>query len=214
MIFSPVAILNQQQQSTAKSSTFIGFTGFTTDSTSFSLTAETGVGNLVIGIHWEQSSSRTLTLSVNGVNATLLNSANIGGTVTALYTIPINTSTSNVTASYNGNVLRCGISLWTLQNYTQVPIPDSEQGGTSSGNSIWNNTISTYNAGDLVINVLSTQGTNANISWTNATSRYSQNIENLMSVSGADFVLPNNNNYPYSASFAFNAFSVAGMVFR
>lgn len=212
MNFSPVAILNQQQ-STEKTSTFIGFTGFTTDSTSFSLSADAGVGNLVIGIHWEQSSSRTLTLSVNGVNATLLDSANASNTVTALYAIPIDGSTSNVTASFSGNVLRCGMSLWSLQNFTQVPIPDSQQGGTSS-NSVWNNIISTYYPGDLVINVLSTQGTNANISWTNATSRYSQNLENLMSVSGADFVLPNYNNYPYSASFAYNGFSVAGCIFR
>lgn len=212
MNFSPVAILNTSTQE--KTYSFLGYTGFTTDSTSFSLSANAAAGHLVIGIHWEQSSSRTLTLSVNGVNATQVYGANQGGTVTALYAIPIDGSTSNVTASFSGNVLRCGMSLWSLQNFTQVPLPLSEQGGTSAGSSVYSNIISSYYPGDLVIMVLSTQGTNANISWTNATSRYSENLENLMSVSGADFVLPNYNNYPYSASFAFNGFSAAGGIFR
>ena len=212
MNFSPVAILSTSTQE--KTYSFLGYTGFTTDSTSFSLSANAGVGHLVIGIHWEQSSGRSLTLSVNGVNATRLDSANASNTVTGLYAIPIDGSTSNVTATFSGNVLRCGMSLWSLQNFTQVPIPGSELGGSSGGNTVFNGSISTYNPGDLVINVLSTATTNANIIWTNATSRYSQNLENLMSVSGADFVLPNYNNYFYSASFAYNAFSIAGSIFR
>jgi hypothetical protein len=217
MNFSPVAILNQQQQSIEKSATFIGYTGFTLDAVTYSVDIPAGLGNLIVGMHWEASTSRTITsFTNNGTSGTILKVNGISNTVAAMATVPSsNSGTNTISVTFNNSVLRFGISLWRLVNFTQIPIVDSEFGGTSTGGNTASNVFGGYQANDVGITIVSNINANANINYTNATSFYSENLEANMSVSGGKFNIIDGNNYTMSVNWSLsgaNAFT--GFIFR
>lgn len=203
MIFSPVANLSTQ----GKSSSFIGFSGFTADASSYSGTTSLEPGFYVITTHLEATTNRGFSsLTFNGVSATFLTDQNCtSGPYIRVGMYYINTTqlTTDIVLTYSGTVARGGFGIWKLNGIqNSVPASYNGAGGCASVTTL-NNTVSGgFVGGDIGIIAQTNATQNTNISWTNATERYEENVEALTLFGGADFIPPNGNNYTVTSDFS------------
>jgi len=202
MIFSPVANLSTQ----GKSSTFIGFSGFTTDASSYSGTTNLEPGFYVITTHLEATANRGFSsLTFNGNAATFLDDTNCtsGPYIRAgMYYINTTQFTTDVILTYTGTVTRGGFAIWKL-NGIQNAVPAATNGvGGCATVTTRSATVSTgFVGGDIGIVAQTNAVQNTNISWTNATERYENSVEALVNFGGADFIPPDGNNYTVTTNF-------------
>lgn len=204
MIFSPVAILSQKPKST----TFVTFSGFTTDTSVYSGTCTNGPGLYCLAVQSEASASRSVTsVTINGASANFIADNTIGSPVfirANLYWFRTTASSFDIVATFSGTVLRGGFALWSIENVnSDIPVQQGTSSSTTADVTSLDTTFSTaFVGGDLGIIVQTNSVQNSSISWTNATERYENTVESLVNFGGADFTLPDGNNYTVTTNFS------------
>lgn len=197
MRFAPFGFENSQAVTSSTAVlTYITNTGITTDSTSYTFTNVnvTSAGLVVVAIHSESGSPpSTITgVTINGSAATIAVQQRGDLAAPASYATSgiaygrITGTTATVVVSFGSNQGRCVIGVWRIDsNNSDTPISTNSASAISgTGLSINLSNTSLTNVGV----VAETNGTqNTTVSYTNATVRYNNAIENLSQASGADY---------------------------
>lgn len=201
MNFAPFAFQNQVAApvDTTKKATFIAFSGYTADTTSYTMTQTLSAGNYVIVTHYEASTTRTLNSvqfsgSTGTSNATISTGGNVGNAGVRMSYINItNSTTYNIIATYNGTVLRAGIGLYRLDNVDSiVPNLDGSIGYVQGTSSFIESIACCWGGGLGVIIAATTTPTPVAATYstpgrtTNITENYDSNVEGSVEFSGAN----------------------------
>jgi hypothetical protein len=203
MNFTPFSLFGNK----SKKTTFITFSGFTADTNVYSGTSTNGPGLYCLAVQSEASASRSVTsVTINGTNANFIADNAIGSPVfirANLYWFRTNDASFDIVATFSGTVLRGGFALWSIENVnSDTPVNSTTSSTTSGAVTTLNTEFSTGFVGGDVGIIVQTNGTqNSNISWTNATERYESTVESLVNFGGADFIVPDGNNYTVTTNF-------------
>ena len=194
MNFSPVANLSSR----GASSNFVGFTGFTNNASSYSATAITDTGLIVIGLHCENISSTSInSVTVNGSTATNARTLAQSRVTTALFYFRTNSTTNNIVVTYSISQLRAGISVWNVYGTTSDTPISTEINYTTIAPLTVDLDFTTYNPNNVGIVIQSNQVGNDFTTYTGATERYDGDVEVGATFSGADFITPSVYVNPY-----------------
>lgn len=194
MNFSPVANLSSR----GASSSFVGFTGFTNDASSYSATAITDTGLIVIGLHCENVGSTTInSVTVNGSSATDARTLSLSRVTTGLYYFRTNSTTNNIVVTYSNTQIRAGISVWNLYGTTSDTPIETRINYQTSAPYTTDLDFREYKPNNVGIAIQSNQVGNIFTTYTNATERYDGDVEVGATFSGADFITPSVYVNPY-----------------
>ena len=203
MNFTPFSFFGNK----SKKTTFITFSGFTADTNVYSGTSTNGGGLYCLSVQSEATASRSITsVTINGTNANFIANNGIGSPVfigASLYWFRTTASSFDIVVTFSGNVSRGGFALWSIENVnSDIPVQTATSTTTTGAVTTLNTTFSTgFVGGDIGI-IVQTNGTqNSNISWTNATERFESTVESLVNFGGADFIVPDGNNYTVTTNF-------------
>ena len=204
-----------------KSVTFIAFSGYTADTSSYTMTETLDAGNYVIVTHYEASSERTLDSvefsgSTGTSNATISDNGYFNGSFVGMSYISLSNSTTyNITTNYSGTVLRAGIGLYRLININSLtPLTDeslgyiqSAPGGSSSITGItccWEGGL-----GVVIVAATTTAATTATYATpnrtTNITEDYDSTVESAAGFSSANLYGVDSNTTEISVTFGSSA---------
>jgi hypothetical protein len=89
----------------------------------------TSTEDLIIGVVGRQTTTQTITsITVNGVAAThRATNGPGGGNTAAIYTFPADgDSTPDIVVTWGGDVLRCGIAVWTITGHSSLVPTDTD----------------------------------------------------------------------------------------
>jgi hypothetical protein len=204
MNFTPFSFFGNK----SKKTTFITFSGFTADTNVYSGTSTNGPGLYCLAVQSEASASRSITsVTINGTNANFIESNSISSSPifirANLYWFRTTASSFDIVATFSGTVLRGGFALWSIENVnSDTPVQTATSSTSSVAVTSLETTFSTLFVGGDVGIIVQTNGTeNSNISWTNATERYESTVESLVNFGGADFTVPDGNNYTVTTFF-------------
>ena len=170
--------LGQAQQGNIATSTFINTYAIGSAISTYNFTTATIPAGLVaITISSEDPSNTAISsVTIGGVSATRAAefSQNFnGGTVGAIWYAVIGSSTTSVSVSFVVAQLRCGIGVYTIENYlSATPVYTNAVGGTSITTSITTPSIS---SGSSIIAVRTTGDLNAH-TWSGVTENYDNRI--------------------------------------
>lgn len=203
MNFSPVAYLSQKQ-SLPPSVTFITFSGSTNDQQTYTgITANSGEGLLVMGIHWEFTpGARSVTgVTVNGNSATIVGNQSISNAGICFSYYRTTQSSNSISFGFSGgSVGRMTIGIWRLDNIVNDAPHIFDYTSTGGGTSL--SLTEAYHPNDVGIALQTNTTQNTSVTWTNATERYDFTSEATAQFTGADYTLPDANNYTISTSFS------------
>lgn len=146
---------------------------------------------VIVAVHWDASSSRTISsATIGGVAATVaVQKINSGATPTGvglIYAAVPTGTTATVAVTMSGGVVRMGIGLWTLTGHlSNTPTTTNSSENASSGTSL--SASVTPSAGGVVVAAFSANNGGINVAWTNVTECYDDNLEaGGTEASGAD----------------------------
>lgn len=192
--------MNQGQ---GRTSTFISYSGYTNNASSYSTVTTSETGLLVIGVGWESNSFNLSSVTVNGNAATSTgNNTKIGTIGAGMYYYNTNESSNTIAINFNGSVDRSLISCWLLKGLSSST-PTSTNGISGPSKTTLTNTATDYtNSGALGISIQSNSVQNTNITWSGATQDYGTSVEALAFFGGASFITPSPNNYNVVTTFS------------
>jgi hypothetical protein len=212
MIFAPFAYRQEVisvEPPLPKSATFIAFSGYTADASSYTMTQTLTAGNYFVVVHYVSNDiSRTLSSvefsgSTGTSNATIsLGGYNRSGFVRISYINITGSTTYNIVANLSGTVLRAGIGLYRLNEVVSV-VPNIESPGFASfnsGTSTRTQTSAGWGGGLGVIIMASTNTANATALYTtpnretNITEDYDNIVESSAGFSSSNLYGVDSNN--------------------
>ena len=217
MNFTPFSLFGNK----SKKTTFITFSGFTADTNVYSGTSTNGPGLYCLAVQSEASASRSITsVTINGTNANFIVSDSISSSPVFiranLYWFRTTASSFDIVTTFSGTVLRGGFALWSIENVnSDTPVQIGTSQTIAGGSTTLSTTFSTGFVGSDVGIIVQTNGTqNSNITWTNATERYESTVESLVNFGGADFIVPDGNNYTVTTNFNTSAAVSVGAIWN
>lgn len=141
---------------------------------------------VIVGVFCSSGGSPVIsTVTVGGISATSANTLASSLRTVGVYTAPVPTgTTANIVVTMTGTVDNCGISVWRADNLLSTTPVDSQQIAVVS-------TTVTYpalatSASGIAVWVVGTNLAASTYTWANATERYDQTIEGVVTQSGAD----------------------------
>lgn len=170
--------LGQAQQGDA-TSTFINSYGIAASQTTYNFTtASIPAGLVVVTVSNEENGDNTVSsVTIGGVSATqaaAFYQNQTSGTGSSIWYAVIGSSTTSVDVSFGNAPIRCGIGVYTIENYTSAtPVYNNAvQGPTASTLSI---TTSSISSGSAIIAVR-TSGAGYSHTWSGVTEDYDNQI--------------------------------------
>lgn len=179
-----------------------------TDLTTYTFTAANigGPGLIVVAAHTERSGTVTISsASIGGVSSTINRqetSTLTGGVCVCggLFSSVITSgSTADIVITFSAQVLRCGIAIYRITDYTSAT-PVDTIGQTNTTASGLSGDINNVRRNDVIIGAYVT-GVTQLVTWSNITERYDQSIGGeATQESGGDAISTVNNSYTISTS--------------